>query len=84
VYAPRIKAYTYGDDMSQQDVKLMAYYAPLHLCPQVTMCILGWAFVLLLMVHGVIQEYLAYFTKSLITDSPFMQNLLLNKVCQVL
>ena len=30
VYAPSIKAYTYGDDMDQQDVKLMAHHAPLN------------------------------------------------------
>jgi hypothetical protein len=31
VYAPSMKAYTtYGDDMGQQDVKLMAHHAPLN------------------------------------------------------
>jgi hypothetical protein len=31
VYAPSIKAYTFGDDIGQQDVKLMAHHAPLNI-----------------------------------------------------
>jgi hypothetical protein len=30
VYAPSIKAHTYGDDMGQHDLKLMAHHAPIN------------------------------------------------------